>query len=128
MNYILSYIIMCVYVYIYIYMGFPGGSDGKESTWNAKRLGFNPWVWKIPWRREQLPTPVFLLENSVNREAWQATGHKVANSQTWLNDFHFFFTLSNLTTFPYMHWNSRKYLSKCPPHTFLDKLMFFFLL
>ena len=32
MNYILSYIIMCVYVYIYIYMGFPGGSDGKEST------------------------------------------------------------------------------------------------
>jgi len=23
------------------------------------RPGFNPWVWKIPWRREQLPTPVF---------------------------------------------------------------------
>ena len=20
---------------------------------------FDPWVWKIPWRREQLPTPVF---------------------------------------------------------------------
>ena len=24
------------------------------------RAGFNPWVGKIPWRREQLPTPVFL--------------------------------------------------------------------
>jgi len=24
------------------------------------RLGFNPWVGKIPWRREWLPTPVFL--------------------------------------------------------------------
>ena len=24
------------------------------------RPGFNPWVGKIPWRREQLPTPVFL--------------------------------------------------------------------
>ena len=20
-----------------------------------------PWIWKIPWRREWLPTPVFLL-------------------------------------------------------------------
>jgi len=23
------------------------------------RPRFNPWVWKIPWRRERLPTPVF---------------------------------------------------------------------
>ena len=25
-----------------------------------------------PWRREWLPTPVFLLENPEDREAWQA--------------------------------------------------------
>ena len=25
-----------------------------------KRLGFSPWVGKIPWRREWQPTPVFL--------------------------------------------------------------------
>ena len=25
----------------------------------CRRPGFNPWVGKIPWRREQLPTPVF---------------------------------------------------------------------
>ena len=25
-----------------------------------RRPGFDPWVWKIPWRREWLPTPVFL--------------------------------------------------------------------
>ena len=35
---------------------FPGGSDGKEFARNAK---FDPWVRKIPWRRESLPTPVF---------------------------------------------------------------------
>ena len=29
------------------------GSAGKG------RLGFDPWVGKIPWRRERLPTPVF---------------------------------------------------------------------
>ena len=27
----------------------------------CRRLGFNPWVGKIPWRRERLPTPIFLL-------------------------------------------------------------------
>ena len=25
----------------------------------SRRPGFDPWVVKIPWRREQLPTPVF---------------------------------------------------------------------
>ena len=41
-------------------VGLPGGSDSKESVWNAEDPGFNPWVGKMPWRREQLPTPVFL--------------------------------------------------------------------
>ena len=40
-------------------MGFPCGSAGKESANNAGRPGFNPWVAKIPWRRERPPTPVF---------------------------------------------------------------------
>ena len=26
----------------------------------VQRPGFNPWVEKFPWRREWLPTPVFL--------------------------------------------------------------------
>ena len=38
--------------------GFPGGSAGKESAFNVGD-GFSPWVGKIPWRRESLPTPVF---------------------------------------------------------------------
>ena len=41
-------------------MGFPGGSDGKESVCNARRPEFDPLVRKIPWKREWLPTPVFL--------------------------------------------------------------------
>ena len=44
------------------HIGFPCGSAGKESTWvvkNPGRPGFDPWVGKIPWRRERLPTPVF---------------------------------------------------------------------
>ena len=38
--------------------GFPCGSAGKESVGNV-RPGFDPWVGKIPWRKERLPTPVF---------------------------------------------------------------------
>ena len=43
-------------------MGFPGSSDGKEPACNAGDLGSVPWVEKIPWRREWLPTPLFLPE------------------------------------------------------------------
>ena len=65
--------------------GFPGGTNGKESTCQRKRcerLKFNPWVGKIPWSRKWQPTPVFLLENSMNGGAWRATVHGAAKSQT----------------------------------------------
>ena len=45
------------------HMGFSGGASGKEPACQCKkrkRCGFNPWVWKIPWRRAWQPTPVFL--------------------------------------------------------------------
>ena len=43
-------------------IGLPGGSDGKESACLPYgRPRFDPWVGKTPWRREWLPTPVFLL-------------------------------------------------------------------
>ena len=43
-------------------VGFPGGSDGKESTCFAGDLGFDPCIGKIPWRRAWQPTPVSLPE------------------------------------------------------------------
>ena len=33
--------------------GLPSGASGKEPARQfrrCKRLGFNPWIWKIPWR------------------------------------------------------------------------------
>ena len=38
---------------------FHQSSVGKESTCNAGDPG-DPWVGKIRWRRDRLPTPVFL--------------------------------------------------------------------
>ena len=41
--------------------GFPGGTSSQESSCQCrrcKRLGFDPWVGKIPWSRKWQPTPV----------------------------------------------------------------------
>ena len=59
-NYLLSY----MNKYVNVGVGFPGGSNGKESACNVGDLGSIPWVGKIPWRRAWQPTPVFLPEES----------------------------------------------------------------
>ena len=41
-------------------MGFPDSSVGKESTCNAGDTISIFWVREIHWRRDRLPTPVFL--------------------------------------------------------------------
>jgi len=37
---------------------FPGGLDCKKFACQCGRCRFDPWVRKIPWRREWQPTPV----------------------------------------------------------------------
>jgi len=51
---------------------FPGGAGDKEPACHSRRhekYGFNSWVRMIPWRRAWKPTPVFSLENPMDREA-----------------------------------------------------------
>ena len=43
--------------------GFPGGTSGEEPTYQCRRYNrcrFDPWIRKIPWRRAQQSTSVFL--------------------------------------------------------------------
>ena len=63
------------------------------SACQYKRPGFDPWVGKIPWRREWQPTPIFLPGKSMDTGAWQGALHGVAKSQTQLSNFHFTFSL-----------------------------------
>ena len=62
--------------------GFLGSSDGKE--WSTVRIpGFAPWVWKMPWIREWLPTPVFLPGQSHGQrrlEGYSLWGHKESDT------------------------------------------------
>ena len=34
-------------------------AQGQRICLPIRKLGFDPWIGKIPWRRERLPTPVF---------------------------------------------------------------------
>ena len=47
-----------------------------------RRHGFSPWVGKIPWRKEWLPTPVFLPEKSHGQSSLVGYGpwsHRVGH-------------------------------------------------
>ena len=53
-------VLKCKIVTSRLTMDFPESSVGKESTCNAGDPWFGSWVGKIRWRRDRLPTPVFL--------------------------------------------------------------------
>ena len=64
-------------------------SSDKEPAWQCrrcKRLRLDLWIRKIPWSRKWPPAPVFLPENSMDREGWGALVHGVAKSQTQLSN------------------------------------------
>ena len=71
----------CIYPRVNWQMGFSTWLSAKESACQCRRRKkhrFNPWVGKIPWSRKWQPTPVFLLENPMDRGAWRNTVHGVS--------------------------------------------------
>ena len=73
--------------------GFPGGSDGKESAWNAGDPVSIPGLGKSPGEGNGYPLQYSCLENSKDRRAWPATvspwGHRVGHNWT-INTFTLF--------------------------------------
>ena len=67
----------------------------KRICLQCERPGFNPWIGKIPWRREWQPTPVFLPREFHGQRAWWVTFHGIAKSQTGLNNYTFPFLPSH---------------------------------
>ena len=52
----------------------------------CRRPGFNPWVGKVPWRREWQPTPVFLPGEFHGQRilvGYSPWGHKEARLSEW---------------------------------------------
>ena len=54
-------------------MGFPGGSDDKESACSAGDLGSIPGSGRSPGEGDGYPLQYSCLENPMDRRAWWAT-------------------------------------------------------
>ena len=80
-------------------MGFPGGSDGEESACQYRShrgCRFDPWVVKIPRRRQWQPALVFLPKNSHRRKS--LAGYNLWGCRVWV--------LSLLPTWLLCPWDS----------------------
>ena len=58
-------------------MGFPGGSDSRESACNAGDVGSILGPGRSPGEGNGYPLQYSCLENSIDGGAWQATVHGV---------------------------------------------------
>ena len=73
---------------IYIILGFPGGSNGKESTCNAGDLGLIPRLGRSPGGEhgKEVHSSILAWRIPMDRGAWRATVHGVTKSRTQLSD------------------------------------------
>jgi len=51
-----------------------GVENPPANAGDIRDLGFDPWVWNIPWRREQQPTLVFLPGESLGQRSLAGYG------------------------------------------------------
>ena len=65
---------------------FPGGLEGKASACNAGDPGLIPGSGRSLGKGNGSTLHYPCLENSMDRGAWQATGHRVPKSQIQLSD------------------------------------------
>ena len=71
--------------------GLPGGNGGQEPACQCrrvKRLGFSPWIRKIPWSRKWQPIPVLLpgkFHGWRTLEGYSPWGHKKSDVTERLN-------------------------------------------
>ena len=65
-------------------MGFPGGSDGKESICNVGDLSLIPGLGRSPGEGKG-----YLLQYSGLENSMDCVAHGVTKSQTRLSNFHF---------------------------------------
>ena len=95
-----------------IWIGLPLWLSGEEShlqSRKCRRYWFHPWVWKIHWRRKWQLVPVFLLANSMDREAWQSTLLSAGKSRTPLS----------------MHTETNKHYLDCLAYLFNNRMKTF---
>ena len=72
-------------------MGLPWSLSWERIHLQCSRPWFDSWGRKFLWRWDRYPLQYYVLQNSTDRGAWQATVQEVTESQTCLSNFHFSF-------------------------------------
>ena len=86
-----------------IHLGFPSGSEGKESVCNAGDLGSISGSGRSPGEGNGYPLQYSCLENPMDRGAWQVQSvgsQRVRHSRA--TNFHFFFPPPNLSSMDHL--------------------------
>ena len=81
-----SFRLHTIFFFYTLNWGFPGGSDGKESTCNAGDPGSIPGLGRYPGEGNANPLQYSCLENPMDRGAWQAAVYGVTKIQTQLSN------------------------------------------
>ena len=71
-----------------LHRGFPGDSDGKESSCkagNTGEVGLNPGWGRFPGEENGNSLQYSSVENPINRRAWLAIVHRVIKGWTRLS-------------------------------------------
>ena len=79
---ILYLILWCIHLHL---LGLPRWLSSKECVCQYKRHGLIPGLGRSPGERNGNPLQYSCLGNPMDREAWWATVHGVAKSQTWFS-------------------------------------------
>ena len=69
-----------------VFVGFPGGTDDKESAYNLGDLDLIPALGRSLGGGHGDPLQYAYLENPMDRGAWRATVHGVTKIQTQLSN------------------------------------------
>ena len=76
------------YFFFLLLQYFPGGSDSKESAYNAVDLSSIPRSGRALGEGNGNPFQYSCLGNPMDKGAWRAAVHGVTMSQTQPSDFH----------------------------------------
>ena len=95
-------------------MGFPGGNESACQCRRCKRLRFDFWVGKIPWRRKRQPAPVFLpgkfhaQGSLVGYSPWGCQESDTTRLSDWAQE-HRFALQRCISFYSAVRWISYKY-------------------
>ena len=86
-------LVLTIFRWAFVHRSFPGGSEVKASACNAGELGSFPGSGRSPGEGNGNSLQYSCLENPMDRGAWWATVHGIAESDT-TERLHFHFSLS----------------------------------